>query len=517
VFLETCFNDRHDWLKLAFNQYRDTLPAEVRDFLQTKTSRGKALVWGETQQGKTTLIMSLLGIRRESENDLALTLRGGATSGKPATPVPIFYERATGSSWKVSEGEQELLTTTSAEAVAHKIGALRREMSHGHRQYVQPLRIAIPVDYFEADECNTVEGILDVPGKNPFGATWAEHKYVQDVATLIRGFPIVFIVSKANDSFKMFTNDSGVPGIAQWWTLPEKFKLVLTEVFTLRSNQSARPEELHAKHADEINRQLMRRAGSMSGSISAENLLTVEIGDSQKALELKCFAGEEWAARALSTSARNLQMMAEQVRLAHEIGHEVQILNAAGRIAADQLRSAIESTNRQILVLEEKLNQFEARIDTFAELAEAEQTKFEQMIKVQFGFEALARRFIDEMSAEPDLDFIAEFDGSESIGVQDPGRAVFDGLSRRMSHGLEQVKICLLPTQEFGVNPGSAIKQIAKFQNDANEQLAKCSEVLERRFGKHKLGKKRVEYSTVVKQEIIDFQVTLCNAFVLLM
>lgn len=84
------FRQRNDWAQRAYDRFiTEVDPELVGDF--TRSEHITVVVYGTTQVGKTTLILDLLGIRKEVLPAVGKILRGGQQLGKSSTASPIRY------------------------------------------------------------------------------------------------------------------------------------------------------------------------------------------------------------------------------------------------------------------------------------------------------------------------------------------------------------------------------------------------------------------------------------------
>jgi hypothetical protein len=501
------FDKRHDWLKSAFAEFRKTLPDAVQSFLETDSKHGKALVWGETQQGKTTLIMSLLGIRKEAQTELSVVLRGGAIAGQAATPVPMFYERSSSELWRVSSGDQELLSCESEVEVTKKIHRLRQRMKDELGSYREPMRIEIPLRYFDIESDTAITGILDVPGMKPLGAKQFELQAIKDAASLIRVFPVVFIVSKAVSCSTMFTTKSGVPGIAEWWTLPEKFKLVLTEAFTPKSFRGEDPDAMSQNYAREINRHLRHPSRTFTKPMhvmSPQDVFTVDIGDTQAKFERRLASQEVWAGEVLKASQHNLRRMVSIVHQNQGLEHQVRILSASGRIVQNQIDIEIAQVKENILretLHRKKFMQIKCGLQGYLQSANAEMQGLEQL---KTDLEKLLGKARKLAMRPVSLEFLHGLDGSVRIDKLDAHGKYFYSVAEIMIAKCAQMfSRTLSQSPRLDIELHTLIESVRKHRSALTMRLNQDRIAIDEEYGTYKLRKRRDEYANYIELMMI--------------
>jgi hypothetical protein len=220
--LQRRFEDRHKWINAAFKEYESSMSPEVREMLSYSPKLGKAIVWGPTQQGKSTLIFDLLGVDSENE-EFKHVLRAGSGAGQSVTPVPTFYYvEVAGTKWKIDDEEME--SSQAREYFVHARDNIG-ELSHD-----KPVRVRIP-EKFVDNERKILGGILDIPGLSSASSV-EEVKTAEAMEKYIKDFPMVLIVHEASKLSSIVTSTSKYPALRGWDRQPDRFRLVLTHGFT---------------------------------------------------------------------------------------------------------------------------------------------------------------------------------------------------------------------------------------------------------------------------------------------
>ena len=111
----------------------------------SRSDRREVVVLGESQVGKTTLILRMHGVRDpDSLKRIESVLRGGRGYGNSATSVATEFRVAPGNRFRIqrlSDEEPEALTD---EAACKRLATLRDEVEAGQKSALHQIRIEIP-------------------------------------------------------------------------------------------------------------------------------------------------------------------------------------------------------------------------------------------------------------------------------------------------------------------------------------------------------------------------------------
>ena len=66
-----------------------------------RNPEAKVVLFGPTQVGKTTLLLTLLGIRDDAAEKVGTVLRGGRAHGQSSTALPMRYLRSRDDHWRL--------------------------------------------------------------------------------------------------------------------------------------------------------------------------------------------------------------------------------------------------------------------------------------------------------------------------------------------------------------------------------------------------------------------------------
>lgn len=228
--------DQLNWAFRAYKRFVDSLSEEVRERLQQKDHKQEAyvVVFGKTQVGKTTLIMDLMGVSETAMNRVSNVLRGGRPAGKSATATVMEYKRSVDEFWHLKIGETESAQLNDS-GMEKKLGELRKDMEEQRLKVDSPCIVAIPKDCFitQSDKKATVR-MLDLPGDSP--ANDVEQNHVCAMAKkYVPMADLILLVGRGDDLSFLQPNNLHLPGIEDWQSVPNRFRIITTYSFTPQS------------------------------------------------------------------------------------------------------------------------------------------------------------------------------------------------------------------------------------------------------------------------------------------
>jgi hypothetical protein len=214
---------RHDWAWEARRKHLSSLGIAVRD---TGEGAPRPLVslYGQSQVGKTGLVLRLMGLSNNNLNRANKVLRGKQKPGKPATVTAQVYSRNDKPEWTLrAEGKPDVVCKSDVEfeGILRK---LRDDVHTGAFDSTDKLHIGLPSDLFTTD-VEDLPQVVDLPGVNS-----SELKEKPHVKRLIDTFislssNVLVVVNSANlASIKR----SSIAGESDWHMYDEKFQIVFT-------------------------------------------------------------------------------------------------------------------------------------------------------------------------------------------------------------------------------------------------------------------------------------------------
>ena len=220
------------WAETAYGRFLATIDPEIsRQYRQHKDEVTVA-VFGKTQVGKTTLILTLMGIAPQHMGLVSRVLRGGRPKGRSATATAMLYSRSLDECWHlVKDGQGSAFE--SPDGLEARLGELRLEMEAGRLHLSRPLQVMLPGALFEVGAAHDFSvNIIDLPGDSPAGDT--EQRHVSEVAArYVPNADLVLLVGKADDLGFIDPEKMPLPGLGDWRYSPSRYRIITT--FSIQS------------------------------------------------------------------------------------------------------------------------------------------------------------------------------------------------------------------------------------------------------------------------------------------
>ncbi len=185
-------------------------------------------VYGPTQVGKTTFILTLLGINLIHLNELADKLRGGREKGKSATITCTIFQRTNNSYFEIIWPSGESFTCMHLDEVETVMYKLRQSIYEQENFSMEPLIIKIPNRYFnraDVDQRLRDLSIVDLPGDDSKDAREMYHvnRILKEYIALCK---VCIIMEISSQMTALINLDKEI--VKDWFELPEQFRIVLT-------------------------------------------------------------------------------------------------------------------------------------------------------------------------------------------------------------------------------------------------------------------------------------------------
>lgn len=229
-----CFYEYHDskwdWTRSAVSKFMNGF----KRFDGTVNGKEEVYigVYGPTQVGKTTFILSLLGIDFQVLNPLADALRGGQAKGKSATVTCTIFTKTDDTRFTIIWPSGETFICSTLPEVEQVMKRLREQVYLERDFSLMPLTIEIPEHYFNGDEVNQRVrdlSIIDLPGDDSKDESEMRH-----VNRVLKGYisrcKVCIIMEIASQLTGLTKLDQGI--VKDWLYLPGKFRILLTRSVT---------------------------------------------------------------------------------------------------------------------------------------------------------------------------------------------------------------------------------------------------------------------------------------------
>lgn len=244
-----------EWAFRAYRRFVEGLSAETREHLAQGDGDHEpyVVVYGETQVGKTTLLLELMGVLPEHMSRVSEVLRGHQGQGKSATATAMEYRRSPDTGWQLNTGSGIRRFGCDADMTS-ALAEVRQAMSSCRLDSDLPVVGWIPCDRFKASpEPALGARMLDLPGDNPVDDI--ERKHVQRMAArYVPHADLILLVGLGDGLSFLNPKKLKLPSIEDWQFVPNRFRIVTTHSFTSGSVQ-----QFARDHDGELTPELFRQ------------------------------------------------------------------------------------------------------------------------------------------------------------------------------------------------------------------------------------------------------------------
>lgn len=220
---------RWSWAATAMDDVRGRLAPELRHLVGGGADVSVVL-YGPTQVGKTTLLLTLLDVAEQHRSEVSRVLRAGRLAGQSSTSVPLRYRWSPfADAWEFAvAGESQYCS--DAELMA-RLRSLR-PTPDDRRGACTPesITVGLPYGYRSADAGLAMPHVLDLPGvaANDPAERATVRQFVQRHVPLA---DLVVIVVKSEQMRLLVEALSSVE--LDWLSWPDRFRIVLTHAATI--------------------------------------------------------------------------------------------------------------------------------------------------------------------------------------------------------------------------------------------------------------------------------------------
>lgn len=242
IMWEHIYRTKDNWKKNTFEIIKNRILL-VKDnrFVQynQRTSTQLVCLYGESQVGKTTLILYLIGLKEEYVSEVQKVLRGGVELGNSSTSTAIMYSQNDDCNPKnsckygiryetLNDGNHSSKTLYyTSEEMIQELKAIRGKVEQNKFIKNEIVHIYIPKEYFDINKSKSKNYFLDLPGIN--SRNQLEKDHVNSIVN--RYIPIssvCMIVSLANEMETLKEGKVDFPNDINWRNLSHKYIVVLT-------------------------------------------------------------------------------------------------------------------------------------------------------------------------------------------------------------------------------------------------------------------------------------------------
>lgn len=243
MILDYLAQHKFDWQSKVLSQIKDKLilPDAERDRAAHHDNQ-LVVMYGKTQVGKTTTILTLIGIEDNDINDVDKILRGGREKGSSSTSTAILYRKSHDSRFGLSvintiHDNINQIDYYERDEFEKQIQLIREEIEKNANR-TSVVAISIPEKYFrkDVDESNLV--VLDMPGDETNDRR--EQSHVKALLKLYMSVSTVNILTVRANNIQSELQDLGKIEFIDhnWNDLPSKYIVLATRAFSEESTKS---------------------------------------------------------------------------------------------------------------------------------------------------------------------------------------------------------------------------------------------------------------------------------------
>lgn len=226
------FKNLNQWALNAFDEFVHNMDSSIDvNFDLSRNDNISIAIYGLPQTGKSTLLLKILGVDDVSMSKVSEVLRGGSDLGKSATIFPTRYSVSLlDDQWQLRNEAGEEFVKNDEEMTAY-LAEIRQERESHDTFDLSIFSIAIPKKYISNQKPEQKFSILDLPGID--ANNQKEMEFVNRLCDKYIPFADVVLLVATVDNLGFIQKENlKLNSLENWYTQPNKFKLILTRVFS---------------------------------------------------------------------------------------------------------------------------------------------------------------------------------------------------------------------------------------------------------------------------------------------
>lgn len=326
-------------------------------------------VYGPTQVGKTTFILSLLGIDSNYINLVSDKLRGGREKGKSATVTCTVFERLMADHFEIYWPSGESFICQTLDEVEEVMNKLRISITEADAFSLQPVIVKIPNCYFNQQSVNSRArdlAIIDLPGDDSKDTSEIVH-----VESILKEYlhrckvTIIMEISSQMTALTKIKKDI----VRDWRELPQQFKIVLTRSI---SNDSIFQgiKDGRINNADDLKRTYFMELDRICENQQLENkIYPLEFGDSWAELKIKF---PQFFSKAAEWIDEIYDEIIEDLTNIHSPEQEIKKLKSLERYIDKMHMEELAQLNNELKIIEASLSNLEIDCENYRKFGRQE-------------------------------------------------------------------------------------------------------------------------------------------------
>lgn len=232
VISETLLGRREEWQNNTISEMQEKLNSHPAGrYLVADYKKSLVVVYGNSQIGKTSLILNMMGILPEFQRDVYTVLRANQEYGDSSTVTAIIYLVSPCDDYGISfsDEDQKEITFFDGESMIRRLSSLREDVENGVPEE-RILYIFVPQCYFSRNVLEKASfSIMDLPGINSRNELEKEH--VNSIVSRYMSMATVKMIVTKGDAIQDLASIEVPEGI-DWRAFPNKYFIVVTMAFS---------------------------------------------------------------------------------------------------------------------------------------------------------------------------------------------------------------------------------------------------------------------------------------------
>lgn len=240
--------ERYRWAEDSFVAFLQKFDAQrLIQLADNASSQVSVILYGPAQVGKTSLILTLLGIRDDSFTELNTLLRGEQDLGTMSTARTYRYRMSKDDFWYFSHRENGTFQFNDVEAKAI-FACIRQDVELGIQEF-DSIDVFLPKRFFDLKQPHCAQLLIrDLPGTHSTNSN--EQYYVSQLANrYIASADVVLLTGKADALTFLKPEELDNTLLNDWHWQRHRYRIVLTRSYSDATLQKLIKKEQFDKKA----------------------------------------------------------------------------------------------------------------------------------------------------------------------------------------------------------------------------------------------------------------------------
>lgn len=281
------FLKKEEWQRNTFDRIKNELiSAKDNRFVRYENSEENHLVmiYGKSQVGKTTLILNMIGLRKECFPDVYETLRAKVDRGNSSTSTAIIYSKSDNDKYgcslsAINELSAKEIQYFDKDGMIAQLKKIRQDVESNRVNPNKILFIYIPGNYFIQDSTINNISIMDMPGVE--SRNHKEDIHVQSLMTKYIPISSVCIIACRSNEIQSLET-MVLPNKLDWMSMNHRFILVITHAYndgTTKKYFRSDPAEHENDFYEYVKETYTQEIRKILGKSNQTEVYPIDVGD----------------------------------------------------------------------------------------------------------------------------------------------------------------------------------------------------------------------------------------------